>query len=57
MLFRHWVLLFYECIIVTLFVYLTFDDPYHIWLINVKEKITARFTHVFMTLIQTNGSQ
>ena len=50
-------LLFYECIIAALFVYLTFDDPYDIWLTNVKEKITARFTHVFMTLIQTNVSQ
>ena len=57
MLFRHWVLLFYECIIVTLFVYLTFDDPYDIWLTNVKENTTARFVHVLMTLIQTNVSQ
>ena len=36
MLFRHWVLLFYECIIAALFVYLTFDDPYDIWLTNVN---------------------
>ena len=57
MLFRHWVLLFYECIIVALFVYLTFDEPYDLWLTNVKEKTTAKFAHVFMTLIQTNVSQ
>ena len=57
MLFRHWVLLFYECIIAALFVYLTFDDPYDIWLTNVKEKTTAKFAHVFMSLIQTNCSQ
>ena len=25
-----------------------------IWLTNVKEKTTAKFAHVFMTLIQTN---
>ena len=48
MLFRHLVLLFYECIIAALFVYLTFDDPYDIWLTNA---------HVFMTLIQTNVSR
>ena len=57
MLFRHWMLLFYECIIATLVVYLTFDDPYDIWLTNVKEKTTAKYAHVFMTLIQTNFSQ
>ena len=57
MLFRHWVLLFYECIIATLFVYLTFDDSYDIWLTNVKENTTAKVIHVFMSLIQTNVSQ
>ena len=57
MLFRHWVLLFYEYITAALLVYLTFDDPYDIWLTNVKENTTAKFAHVFMTLIQTNFSQ
>ena len=57
MLFRHWVLLFYECIIAALFVYLTFNDSYDIWLTNVKEKTTPKLTHVFMSLIQTNVSQ
>ena len=56
MLFRHWVLLFYECIIAPLMVYLTYDDPYDIWLTNVKEKTTAKFSHVFMTLMKTNFS-
>ena len=56
MLFRHWVLLFYECIIEALFVYLTFDDPYYILLTNVKENTTAKFAHVFMTLMKTNFS-
>ena len=37
--------------------YLTFDDPYDIWLTNVKEKTIARLAHVFMTLIWTNFSQ
>ena len=50
-------LLFYECLIAALMVYLTSDDPYDIWLTNVKEKTTAKFAHVFMTLIQTNFSQ
>ena len=50
-------LLFYECIIAALFVYLTFGDPYDFWLTNVKENTTAKFAHVFMTLIQTNFSQ
>ena len=57
MLFRHWVLLFYECIIITLFVYLTFDDPYDIWLTNVNEKTIAKFAHVFMSLIPINFNQ
>ena len=56
MLFRHWVLMFYECIIAALFVYLSFDDPYDIWLTNVKENTTAKFVHVFMTLMKTNFS-
>ena len=49
MLFRHWVLLFYECIIATLFVHLTFDDPYDIWLTNVKEKTIATNTCIACT--------
>ena len=57
MLVRHWVLLFYEYIIAALFVYLTFDDPYDIWLTNVKENTTAKVIHVFMSLIPTNVSQ
>ena len=50
-------LLFYECVISASMVYLTFDDPYDIWLTNVKEKTTAKFAHVFMILIQTDFSQ
>ena len=57
MLFKYWVLLFYVCLTVTLFVYLTFDDASDIWLTNIKERTTAKFAYVFMSLIQTNFSQ
>ena len=57
MLFKHWVLLFYVCLIATLFVYFTFDDPSDIWLTNIKERTTAKFAYVFMSLIQSNFSQ
>ena len=57
MLFKHWVLLFYVCLIVTLFEFLTFDDPSDIWLTNIKERTTAKFAYVFMSLIQTNVRQ
>ena len=57
MLFKYWVLLFYVCLTVTLFEFLTFDDPSDIWLTNIKERTTAKFAYVFMSLIQTNFSQ
>ena len=56
MLFKYWVLLFYVCLTVTLFVYFTFDDPSDIWLTNIKERTTAKFAYVFMSLIQSNFS-
>ena len=46
MLFKHWVLLFYECIIAALFVYLTFEDSYCIFT-DTKENTTAKHIHVF----------
>ena len=55
MLFKHWVLLFYECVIVTLFVYLTFDEFCGIFPTVVKEDTTAVFVHVFND-ISTNTS-
>ena len=47
MLLRHQVLLFYECIIAALFIYLTFEDSYGVLIINTKENTTARHIHVF----------
>ena len=45
MLFKYWVLLFYVCLTVTLFVYFTFDDPSDIWLTNIQERTTAKFAY------------
>ena len=57
MLFKHWVLLFYECVIAILFVYLTLDDSYCIFDTSEEENTTAKYAHVFMNLTQTNSSQ
>ena len=55
MLFKHWLLLFYESIVATLFVYLTFNEFCGIFPNIVKENTTATFAHVFND-VSTNFS-